>query len=97
MSADKYPCIFSRQMEAIVYITYIDLLIYRAWATCGGDSSSSSHARLLSVFMAAILVFQNKETAAVLVYQAIPLGIKLYCYAKSPFALINQYGRWSRE
>ena len=31
---------------------------------------------------AAILVFQNKETAAILVYQVIPLGIKLYFYAK---------------
>ena len=34
---------------------------------------------------AAILVFQNKETAAILVYQAIPLGIKLYFYAKIVF------------
>ena len=36
---------------------------------------------------AAILVFQNKETAAMLVYQAIPPGIKLYLYAKIVFYL----------
>ena len=34
---------------------------------------------------AAILVFQNKETAAILVYQAIPPGIKFYFYAKKVF------------
>ena len=42
---------------------------------------------------AAILVFQNKETAAILVYQAIPRGIKLYFMQKSSFVLVNQYGR----
>ena len=26
MSADKYPSIFSRQMEAIVYISYLSLV-----------------------------------------------------------------------
>ena len=31
--------------------------------------------------MAAILVFQNKEMVAILVYQASPLGIELYFYA----------------
>ena len=46
---------------------------------------------------AAILVFQNKETAAILVYQAIPSEIRLYFYEKSSFVLANQYGRWSRE
>ena len=34
---------------------------------------------------AAILVFQNKETAAKLVYHVIPPGIKLYFYAKILF------------
>ena len=35
---------------------------------------------------AAILVFQNKETVAILVYQAVPPGIK---NQKSPFGLVN--------
>ena len=37
MSADKYPSIFSRQMEAIVYITFgivIVLLYFHAWKLC---------------------------------------------------------------
>ena len=34
-----------------------------------------------------MLVFQNKETATILVYQAIPRGIKFYFYAKSSFVL----------
>ena len=37
---------------------------------------------------AAILVFQNKETVAILVYQAVPPGIK---NQKSSFGLVNLY------
>ena len=36
---------------------------------------------------AAILVFQDKETAAILVYQTSPLGVKLYFYGKILFCL----------
>ena len=46
---------------------------------------------------AAILVFQNKETAAILVNQAIPGGINLFLMQKSSFILVNQNGRPSRE
>ena len=35
--------------------------------------------------MAAILVFQNKETAAILVSQTSPFGVELYFYAKIVF------------
>ena len=46
---------------------------------------------------AAILVVQNKETAAMLVQQAIPPGINSIFMQKSSFACVNQYGRRSRE
>ena len=36
---------------------------------------------------AAILVLQNKETAAILVYQTSPLGVDLFVYAKLFFCL----------
>ena len=36
---------------------------------------------------AAILVFQNKEIAAILLYQTSPLGVELYFYAKIVFGL----------
>ena len=39
---------------------------------------------------AAILVFQNKETAAILLYQSIPPGIKLYFYAKIVFCFYSR-------
>ena len=39
---------------------------------------------------AAILVFQNKETAAILMYQAIPPGIKLYFYATIVFCFSKE-------
>ena len=35
----------------------------------------------------AILVFQNKETAAILVSQTSPFGVELYFYAKIVFCL----------
>ena len=35
--------------------------------------------------MAAILVFQNNETAAMLVYQDNPVGIELFSYVKAFF------------
>ena len=28
MSADKYPCIFSRQMETIVYLSFVNELSF---------------------------------------------------------------------
>ena len=43
-----------------------------------------------------MLVFQNKETAAILVYQNSPLGHELYLYAKLSFVSINQDGCLSR-
>ena len=36
---------------------------------------------------AAILVFQNKETLAILVYQTSHLGVEFYSYAKIVFCL----------
>ena len=36
--------------------------------------------------MAAILVFQNNETAAMLVYQTNPVGIELFSYVKTFFS-----------
>ena len=39
--------------------------------------------------MAAMLVFQNKETAAMLVFQINPLGIGLCFYANSFFCFIK--------
>ena len=46
--------------------------------------------------MAAIVVFQNKETVAILEYEAIFPGVKLYFYAKTVFCFfVNQYDRWS--
>ena len=35
--------------------------------------------------MAVILVFQNNETAAVLVYQENPLGVELFSYVNAFF------------
>ena len=35
--------------------------------------------------MVAILVVQNNETAAMLVYQDNPVGIELFCYVKTFF------------
>ena len=37
--------------------------------------------------MAAILVFQNNETAAVLVSQTSPVGVELFSYANAFFCL----------
>ncbi len=46
--------------------------------------SNNWHYRAFSYDVtAAILVFQNKGMAAILVNQAIPPGIKLYFYAKN--------------
>ena len=36
--------------------------------------------------MAAILVFQNNETVAMLVYQTNPVGIELFSYVKTFFS-----------
>ena len=38
---------------------------------------------------AAMLVFQNKEMAAMMVYQTNPLGIDLYFYANTFFCFSN--------
>ena len=35
--------------------------------------------------MAAILVLQNNETAAMLVYQTNPVGVQLFCYVNTFF------------
>ena len=39
--------------------------------------------------MAAMLVYQNKGAAAILVYQANPLGIELYFYVHTFFCFIK--------
>ena len=39
----------------------------------------------------------KQRNGAILVYQTIPPGIKLYFYAQSTLALANQYDHWSRE
>jgi len=39
--------------------------------------------------MAAILVFQNNETAAMLVYQTNPVGVKLSSFVNSSFCSNN--------
>ena len=41
--------------------------------------------RVLSVFTAAILVFQNNETAAMLVFQTKPVGFGLFSYVNNFF------------
>ena len=46
---------------------------------------------------AAMLVFQNKEMAAMMVYQTNPPGIGLYFLQITSFASVIQYGCWSRE
>ena len=43
---------------------------------------------------AAMLVYQNKETAAILVQQANRLGIELFL---CKYFLLTKYGRWPRE
>ena len=46
---------------------------------------------IFTCITAAILVFQNKEMAAILGYQAIPLGIKIvFCLGKPIWLLVTQ-------
>ena len=45
--------------------------------------------------MAAILVFQNNETAAMLVYQENPLGVELFSHVNAFFCSIKL--AWRRE
>ena len=50
MSADKYPCIFSRQMAAIVYVYRSDLTPFKCWSGFRfflGLIASFLHARLI--------------------------------------------------
>ena len=47
--------------------------------------------------MAAMLMFQNKEMAAVMVYQTNPQGIELHFLEILSFVSVIQYGCWSRE
>ena len=48
--------------------------------------------------MVAILVYQNKEMAAILVYQTSPPGTELYFDMQiKSFVSVNQNGRWSRS
>ena len=42
--------------------------------------------------MAAILVFQNNETAAMLVNQTNPVGVQLFTYGTLSFSPINLHG-----
>jgi len=54
------------------------------------QSKSKQHARLryreyTHDVMAAILVFQNNETAAMLVYQTNPVGVQLFSYVNTFF------------
>ena len=44
-----------------------------------------------------MLVFQNKEMAAMMVYQTNPPGIELYFIQILSFVSVIQYGCWSRE
>ena len=46
--------------------------------------------------MAAILVLQNNETAAMLVYQTNPVGVQPFSYANT-CGPINLHGCWTRE
>ena len=41
--------------------------------------------------------FSFDVTGAILVYQAILPGIKIYFHSKIVFCFSNQYGHWSRE
>ena len=45
-----------------------------------------------------ILVFQNNETAAMLVYQTNPVGLQLFSYVKTffNFVPVNLHGCWTR-
>ena len=43
--------------------------------------------------MAATLVFQNNETAAMLVSQTNPVGVQLFTYGTLSFSPINLHGR----
>ena len=52
------------------------------YCTCG----NSTRNRTFSYYVrAAILVFQNNETAAMFVYQDNPVGIELFSYVKTFF------------
>ena len=43
-----------------------------------------------------ILVFQNNETTAMLVFQTVPVGIELFSYVNA-VSCLNLYSCWSRE
>jgi len=66
------------------------------------QSKSKEHARLryreyTHDVMAAILVFQNNETAAMLVYQTNPVGVNSFLMLELSFVPINLHGYWPRE
>ena len=52
------------------------------------------HMRIRSMLMAAILVIQNDDTMAMLLYEASLVGVQLFSYV--PFVLINLHGCWTR-
>ena len=82
-----------RYLETIIPFALVgSVVIYHLVSNVVSWSGSKSHG-----VMAAILVFQNDETAAMLVYQTNPVGVQLFFYVDNFFVPINLHGCWTRE
>ena len=58
--------------------------LYPWWLITGGGGGGAYRAFSHDV-TAAILVFQNNETTAMLVYQTSPVGVELFSYVNTSF------------
>ena len=91
-------CFLIRKMAMYVFQVVGVRLISLLWSlvrfrTRSFDSTFCEFADQYRAFShdvtTAMLVFENKGTAAILVYQANPLGIELYFYANTFFCVIK--------